>query len=104
MLASIRQYEERVRVAKEEIIQNNTEENRAKLHGINVEYIKFMKLEESILNYKTQLHWFREGGANSKYSPTLMRGRGRRLFIHKVCTDNDNWVQGDEHIIVAAYQ
>lgn len=30
-----------------------------------------------------------------------MRGRRRRLFIHKVCTGSDNWVQGDENIVAA---
>ena len=31
-----------------------------------------------------------------------MRGRARRLLIYKICTDNDNWIEGDEHIAKAA--
>ncbi|KAK6803160.1 hypothetical protein RDI58_000944 [Solanum bulbocastanum] len=27
-----------------------------------------------------------------------MRGRRRRLFLHKICTDTDTWVQGDDQI------
>ncbi|WMV30203.1 hypothetical protein MTR67_023588 [Solanum verrucosum] len=100
--AKVKDYEERVRVAEEDLIHNNTEEQRTKLHGINAEYIKFMKLEDSILKQKTQLQWFKEGDGNSKYFHALIRGRRRRLFIHKILKDNDEWVQGDYHIAQAA--
>ncbi|XP_049348973.1 uncharacterized protein LOC125813527 [Solanum verrucosum] len=94
--AKVRDYEERVRLAEEDLIHNNTEEQRTKLHGINAEYIKFMKLEDSILKQKTQLQWFKEGDGNSKYFHALIRGRRRRLFIHKILKDNDEWVQSDD--------
>uniref|UniRef100_M1E0C2 RNase H family protein n=1 Tax=Solanum tuberosum TaxID=4113 RepID=M1E0C2_SOLTU len=100
--AKVRDYEEKVRLAEEDLIHNNTEEQRTKLHGINAEYIKFMKLEDSILKQKTQLQWFKEGDGNSKYFHALIRGRRRRLFIHKILKDNDEWVQGDDHIAQAA--
>ncbi|WMV13667.1 hypothetical protein MTR67_007052 [Solanum verrucosum] len=87
--AKVRDYEERVRLAEEELIHNNTEEQRTKLHGLNAEYIKFMKLEDSILKQKTQLQWFKEGDGNSKYFHALIRGRRRRLFIHKILKDNE---------------
>lgn len=102
IFANVRTYEEKVRIAEEEIINNNTEENRTKLHGINAEYIKFMKLEVSILKQKTQLQWLKEGDANTKYFHALMRGRRRRLFIHKISKDNDTWVEDDEDIATAA--
>ncbi|KAK6780088.1 hypothetical protein RDI58_022272 [Solanum bulbocastanum] len=100
--AKVKEYEEKVRILEEKLIQNNTEEDRATLHGINAEYIRFMKLEDSILKQKSQLHWFKEGDANSKYFHALIRGRRRRLFIHKILKDNDEWVQGDEYIAKAA--
>ncbi|XP_049399720.1 uncharacterized protein LOC125863746 [Solanum stenotomum] len=100
--AKVRDFEERVRLAEEDLIHNNTEEQRTKLHGINAEYIKFMKLEYSILKQKTQLQWFKEGDGNSNYFHALIRGRRRRLFIHKILKDNDEWVQGDDHIAQAA--
>lgn len=31
-----------------------------------------------------------------------MRGRRRKLFIHKICIGDDNWVQGDEAIAAVA--
>ncbi|WMV49975.1 hypothetical protein MTR67_043360 [Solanum verrucosum] len=84
------------------MIQQNSEENRTTLHGLNDEYIKFMKLEEAILRQKTESQWFNEGDANSKYFHALIRGRRRRFFIHKILKDDDEWIQGDEQNAEAA--
>lgn len=95
VFATVKDYEERVRNAEEEVINNNSEHSRSNLHCVNAEYIRYLRLEESILKQKTQLQWFREGDANSKYFHALMRGRRRRLHIHKICKENEEWVQGD---------
>lgn len=42
---NVKEYEEKVRLTEEEAIHNNTGENRAKLHWMNAEYIKFLKLK-----------------------------------------------------------
>ncbi|KAK4707382.1 hypothetical protein R3W88_033071 [Solanum pinnatisectum] len=44
-----REYEDKVKIAEEALIQNNIEGNRTALHELNAEYIRFLKLEESIL-------------------------------------------------------
>ncbi|XP_049343831.1 uncharacterized protein LOC125808126 [Solanum verrucosum] len=98
----VRDHEERVRVAEEALIVNNSAENRPNLHRINVRYIKYLKLEDSILKQKTQLQWFKDGDTNSKYFHAIMRGRRRKLFIHRVCIGNEEWVEGDENIANAA--
>ncbi|XP_015165490.1 uncharacterized protein [Solanum tuberosum] len=98
----VRDHEERVRVAEEALIVNNSTENRANLHMINARYIKYLKLEDSILKQKTQLQWFKDGDTNSKYFHAIMRGRRRKLFIHKVCIGNEEWVEGYENIAKAA--
>ncbi|KAK4721510.1 hypothetical protein R3W88_011743 [Solanum pinnatisectum] len=74
--AKVKEFEERVRVAENTLIHNNTEEHRAALHSINAEYIRFMKLEDSILRQKTQLQWFKEGDSNSKYFHALIGREG----------------------------
>ncbi|WMV13660.1 hypothetical protein MTR67_007045, partial [Solanum verrucosum] len=58
--ATVRDYEERVKVAEEKLIHDHTEENRIALHGINAEYSRFMNFEDSILRQKSQLQWFKE--------------------------------------------
>jgi len=88
----VRDHEERVRVAEEALIANNSTENRVSLHQINARYIKYLKLEASILKQKTQLKWFKYGDTNSKYFHAIMRGRRRKLLstgsVQKV---NNGW-------------
>lgn len=88
----MKDYEEQVRQAEIDLILNNIEVNRAKLHALNVEYIKFLKVEESILKQKTQLHWFKKGDANTKYFHALIRGRRRKLFVNKVQNESGDWI------------
>ncbi|XP_049347584.1 uncharacterized protein LOC125812144 [Solanum verrucosum] len=95
IFSNVVNFEEQVKAAEEDVIQQNTEENRTKLHIINAQYIKYIKLEASILKQKTQLQWFKEGNTNSKYFHSIMRGRRRKLFIHNICTAKDAWIQGD---------
>ncbi|WMV32839.1 hypothetical protein MTR67_026224, partial [Solanum verrucosum] len=101
-LMIVRDYEDRVKVAEENLIQHNTDKNRTALHEINAKYIRYMKFEDSILRQKSQLQWFKEGDGNTKYFHALIRGRRRKLFIHKIINDIDEWIQRDEHIAEAA--
>lgn len=100
--ARVKQYEGEVSRAEEEMLNHNNAENRANLHAVNAEYIRYLKLEESILKQKTQLQWFKEGDTNSKYFHALIRGRRRRLFIHKISNEHGEWIQGEENIANAA--
>ena len=51
----MKQYEEDVKKAEENIIMDNSKANREKLYASNAQYIKYMKLEYSTLQQKTQL-------------------------------------------------
>ncbi|XP_015158404.1 uncharacterized protein [Solanum tuberosum] len=102
IFSKVKDYEDKVRVAKEHLIQDHNENNRATLHELNAEYIRFLKMEDSILKQKTQLQWLKEGDANTKYFHSLIRGRRRKLFIHKTTRDNGEWIQRDEKIAEAA--
>ncbi|XP_049375739.1 uncharacterized protein LOC125840542 [Solanum verrucosum] len=60
------------------------------------------RIEDSILKQKTQLQWFKEGDCNTKYFHSLIRGRRRKLFIHKLIREDGEWMQGDDIIAEAA--
>ncbi|KAG5631351.1 hypothetical protein H5410_003068 [Solanum commersonii] len=72
--AKVKEFEEIIRKTEEELLTHNTEAHRQQLHLTNANYIRYLKLEESILKQKTQLQWFKEGDANTKYFHALMRG------------------------------
>ncbi|XP_049348971.1 uncharacterized protein LOC125813526 [Solanum verrucosum] len=98
----VKEYEEKVRTAEESLIHEHSDTNRAKLHELNAKYIRFLKVEDSILKQKTQLQWFKEGDSNTKYFHTLIRGRRRKLFIHKLRRSDGDLIQGDDNIAEAA--
>ncbi|XP_019224306.1 PREDICTED: uncharacterized protein LOC109205995 [Nicotiana attenuata] len=85
----VNEYETKVKEAKEVWAQTNSASAREALQNLNAQYIKHLKTEESVLKQKTQLHWFKDGDANSKYFHSLVRGRRRKLFIHKIKNDDD---------------
>ncbi|KAG5567974.1 hypothetical protein H5410_065010 [Solanum commersonii] len=72
IFTKVREFEESIRKSEEEFMTNNTEALRQKLHQMNATYIRYLKLEEAILQQKTQLQWFQEGDANTKYFHTFM--------------------------------
>lgn len=56
IFAAVKDYEDRVKSAKDDVINNNIAENRTKLHQVNADYIRHLKIEEVVLKQKTQLH------------------------------------------------
>ena len=94
----VKKYEELVREAEDIILHYNTKENGEKLQEVNAQCIRFLKIENVILQQKTQNHWLKEGDSNTKYFHAIMRGRRRRMLIHKIENDNGEWIQGEENI------
>lgn len=80
----MKSYEERIKVVEEGLTENSTDAARIYLHSLNAEYIRFLKHKESIIRQKSQLHWFQEEDANTRYFHALLRGKRRRLFIHRI--------------------
>ncbi|XP_049348970.1 uncharacterized protein LOC125813524 [Solanum verrucosum] len=102
IFAKVRDFEEKVKTMEKQLIQDPSESNITILHELNARYIKFLKIKDSILKQKTQLQWFKEGDCNTKYFHSLIRGRRRRIFIHKIIREDGEWIQGDEVIAEAA--
>ncbi|XP_069143473.1 uncharacterized protein [Solanum lycopersicum] len=94
----VKQYEDEVKKAEQDMIMNNSIENSEKLNAVNAHYIKYLKLEYKILQQKTQFHWLKEGDANSKYFHAVIRGKRKRMFINKLMDDSGAWIHGEENI------
>ncbi len=94
----VKYYEELVKQAEKDMICNNSTNNIEKLNAINAKYIKYLKFEYNILQQKTQLHWLKEGDANTKYFHALIRGKRNKMTINKLMDDSGNWIQGEEKI------
>lgn len=91
------EYEESIRIDEETLLQNNSEVNRFSLQEFKSNYIRYLKLEVSIMKQKRQLRWLKESDTSSKLFNSLIRGRRRKLFIHRI-NEMGEWVQGDNNI------
>ncbi|KAM3319949.1 hypothetical protein P3S67_007149 [Capsicum chacoense] len=100
--SNVKTYEEKVKDAEEKLILHNTDENRQEFHKIQVEYIIHLKVEDAILWQKYHLQWFKYGHVNSSYFYAFIRGRRRRLFIHKIKNEAGDWIQCDADIATTA--
>lgn len=96
--AKVKEFGEKTRQAKENLINSDLENERTTLHVINAKYIRYLNLEESMLRQKTNLYWFKEGDANSIYFHALTRDRSKRLYIHRIQDEEGNWIQSDDDI------
>ncbi|XP_070045615.1 uncharacterized protein [Nicotiana tomentosiformis] len=97
-----KEFEQKVKEAEEKWINTINPVDRINLQEIHAQYVRHIKTEEALLKQKTQLQWFKEGDANTRYFHSLIRGRRRRLYIHKVKDADGDWIQGDEDIGEAA--
>lgn len=52
----VKDFKEKVRIAEDDMMLHNSDESRTNLHKLNVEYIKILRIEESILKPKSQLN------------------------------------------------
>ncbi|XP_069155638.1 uncharacterized protein [Solanum lycopersicum] len=93
-----KEFEEMVKRAEENILQNNNQENRERLQAVNAQYIRYMKLEQNILQQKSQIHWLTEGNTNSKYFHAIIRGRIKKMCINKIESEEGEWIKGDVNI------
>lgn len=83
IFCKVKKYEDSVKKSKENLIQTPNESNRADLHEVNANYIRFVMVEDSIMKQTTQMHWFKKGGSNSMYFHSLIRGEGGSWLFTK---------------------
>ncbi|XP_019257756.1 PREDICTED: uncharacterized protein LOC109235970 [Nicotiana attenuata] len=80
----------------------NTEQSREDLNKAQVEYVRWMAIQESLLKQKTQVRWFKKGDCNSRCFSNVIKDKRRRMHLHKIKNHIGNWIQGEERIAKAA--
>ncbi|XP_019235632.1 PREDICTED: uncharacterized protein LOC109215963 [Nicotiana attenuata] len=84
-----KEYEQKVKDAELIWAQTNNDADRISLNELKAQYVRHLKVEQDVLQQKTQLQWFKEGDANSRYFHSLIRGRRRKLYIHKIKNEEE---------------
>lgn len=74
-------------IVEEVDIMQNTDQSREDNNKCHVEYVRWLSMQESLLNQKSQIKWFEEGDCNTKYFHSVIRERRRKLQIHRIKND-----------------
>ncbi|XP_019241015.1 PREDICTED: uncharacterized protein LOC109221003 [Nicotiana attenuata] len=101
---NVKQMEENTRLQEEAYDLDDSEENRQELHKSQAEYIRWLKMQDSILKQKARVKWAEEGDTNSKYFHSVIRERRRKTQLHMIKNRDGDWVEGNRNIAQAAIE
>lgn len=73
-----------IRDLEEICMTNNTPENRSELFKSKAEFIRYLKIHDSILSQKVRINWFNEGDANTAYFHATIKEKRRKLTIRRI--------------------
>ncbi|KAH0716616.1 hypothetical protein KY290_012894 [Solanum tuberosum] len=88
-------------------LPNNTPESRCEFSKCKAEFIRYLKIQDSILSQKARVKWFNEGEASTAYFHATIKDKRRRLTIRRIQDENNNCLEGNEAIaegVVHFYQ
>ncbi|XP_070055164.1 uncharacterized protein [Nicotiana tomentosiformis] len=91
-------WEAKMQHLEEQDLNNNTAISREALTKGHAEYIKWMRMQDTLLKQKDKVKWFEDGDSNTSYFHSLIRDRRRKLQLHKIMDHRNIWVEGDESI------
>ncbi|KAH0769661.1 hypothetical protein KY290_013642 [Solanum tuberosum] len=91
-----------IRELEDTCLTNNTPENRCELSKCKAKFIRYFKIQDSILSQKARVKWFNEGDANIAYFHATIKDRRRSLTIRRIRDENNNWLEGNETIAKGA--
>ncbi|XP_059285096.1 uncharacterized protein LOC132038443 [Lycium ferocissimum] len=95
---NVKKFETEVSDAETAYLNSDADADRMLLNKTKAEYIKWLKMEDSILRQKARIKWAEEGDSNTKYFHSTIKARRRRAQIYKIKDRNDHWVEGNANI------
>ncbi|XP_060202921.1 uncharacterized protein LOC132631356 [Lycium barbarum] len=102
VLENVKKFEKEVSDAETAYLNSDSNTDRTLLNKAKAEYIKWLKMEDSILRQKARIKWAEEGDSNTKYFHSTIKARRRRAQIYKIKDQNGQWVEGNLNISKAA--
>lgn len=104
VFAFVKQKEEEVGLLEQIYEDNNTDSNRQSMHKAQVEYTKWLKMQDFILKQKVRIMWADEGDTNSKYLYSMIKNKRKRTHIHRINNNQGSWIEGNEAITDATIE
>ncbi|XP_075092109.1 uncharacterized protein LOC142172402 [Nicotiana tabacum] len=79
----LKRLENLIRDLDENCMTNNILENRCELSKRKAEFIRYLKIHDSILSQKAKVKWFNKGDANTAYFHATIKYKRRKM--NKIC-------------------
>lgn len=96
--------EKKIEEEDNKLPQDDNENTRMHLNKLKAEYILHIKKVNSYWKQKVHLKWNLDGDTNSRYFHKLINGRRKRLFLHRIKGEDNQWIEGEEDISEAAIE
>lgn len=75
------------------IISDNNDVNRTNRNKIKAEYMRYLKIQDSIQRKKARVKWLTDRNSNTKYFHSVIKDKRRRTNIHKIENEFNHWVE-----------
>ncbi|XP_070025206.1 uncharacterized protein [Nicotiana sylvestris] len=94
--------EEVVLVHERQFEAYTTQFNRARLHKVQAEMIRYLAIEEEFWKQKSGMTWFKDGNRNTKFFHDQVNGRRKILKLKRIQNNSGNWIDEEEQIAAEA--
>ncbi|VFQ75956.1 unnamed protein product [Cuscuta campestris] len=88
----LNQFEAQIQEAEQHLQEEPSESNFLKLKHVEASYLKQLHIEDLYWKQKAHSKWIKDGDRNSKYFHSIVKGRRRRLTIHKIKSNTGQWL------------
>jgi len=79
-------------------IENDNDDLRPQIHKTQAEHTRWLKCEQSILRQRANIIWLEDGDSNTKYFHVVINEKRRRATVHRIQSENGQWIIGDDQI------
>ncbi|KAH0777791.1 hypothetical protein KY290_009202 [Solanum tuberosum] len=94
----VREWEAKMLDLETDYIENDNDDLRPQIHKTQVEHTRWLKCEQSILRQRANIRWLEYGDSNTKYFHDVINEKRRRATIHRIQSENGQWITRDDQI------
>ncbi|WMV54246.1 hypothetical protein MTR67_047631 [Solanum verrucosum] len=94
----VREWEAKMLDLETDYIENDNDDLRPQIHKTQSEHTRWLKCEQSILRQRANIIWLEDGDSNTKYFHVVINEKRRRVTVHRIQSENGQWIIGDDQI------
>lgn len=95
---NVKRNEELIMQAEQRMETDDIDNNRHELNRVNAEYIKWINIQDNLLQQKANIQWNEEGNSCTKYFFSTIKHKRRKATLHWIRDSDGFWIEGNEAI------